>query len=76
MRTTIILDDSLAARLKAVIPHKKMSDLINRCLREYFEREEHLRRLKELEKAYLRAAGKRARNDDFDLIDREDWPEW
>lgn len=74
MRTTVIIDETLRGKLKPLALKKGLSAFINQCLREHFEKEERVRRLRKLEASYGRAAGKKA--EDFDVIDREDWPEW
>ena len=76
MRTTIILDDAIGVRLKKVVAGRRLSEFVNRCLLEHFQKEEKVRRLRELEKAYLRSAKKRSSTVDFESLDREDWPEW
>lgn len=73
MRTTIILDDNLSKKLKDLASQKGLSEFINRCILEHFEREEKARRMKELEKSYARAA---KAGDELSVLDTEDWPEW
>lgn len=75
MRTTVIIDDILEAKLRRLVSGRGLSEFINQCLREYFEREEKKKRLQELEKSYKRAA-KADLVEDFDGIDREEWPQW
>ena len=75
MRTTIVLDEDLGKRLKGLAPRRGLSEFVNRCLWEHFEREEKARRLARLEASYARAArGKKP--SEFDVTDREAWPEW
>jgi len=75
MRTTVIIDDSLGTKLQAFVSKRKLSELVNQCLREHFDKQERLRRLRELEKAYLRASkGKVSK--EFEGVDIKDWPEW
>lgn len=73
MRTTIVLDDTLSKRLKNLASQKGLSEFINRCVQEHFERAEKARRMKDLEKSYARAA---KAGDDLTALDTEDWPEW
>jgi predicted transcriptional regulator len=73
MRTTIVLDDTLSRKLKDLASQKGLSEFINQCIFEHFEREEKLRRMKELEKSYARAA---KAGDDLSVLETEDWPEW
>ena len=77
MRTTVVIDDSLNTKLKGLSSKKGLSRFINQCLREHFEVKDKKRRMRDLEKAYQRAAkmgGKSSR--DFDAVDIEGWPEW
>lgn len=74
MRTTIVLDNAFEKRIKPFISTRKLSEFINRCIREHFEHEEARKRERELEKAYERAAKENIR--DFEGLDGEDWPEW
>lgn len=73
MRTTIVLDDNLSKRLKELASQKGLSEFVNRCILEHFEREEKARRMKELEKSYMRASKE---SDDLATIETEGWPEW
>lgn len=73
MRTTIVLDNSLFKRVKSKVSGRQISAFVNQCIRGYFDRIDQENRLKELEKAYARAAGDPA--DDFDVTEVEDWPE-
>lgn len=75
MRTTIVIEEGLEGRLRGLASKKGLSEFVNKCLREHFDREERLSRLRELEKAYIRAS-KGKKNRGFDALDREDWPEW
>ncbi|MBI3540538.1 MAG: hypothetical protein HY073_00035 [Deltaproteobacteria bacterium] len=75
MRTTIVIDDSLGFKIKSLASRKGLSEFVNQCLREHFEKEERRKRQTLLEKSYLRAAkGKVSK--EFDASDIEDWPEW
>ncbi len=76
MRTTIVLDDDLGVKVRKAAPRKRLSEFVSRCLEEHFSREERVRRLRELEKAYRRAAKKLSSAKDFESLDHEDWPEW
>ncbi|MBI4238376.1 MAG: type II toxin-antitoxin system VapB family antitoxin [Deltaproteobacteria bacterium] len=75
MRTTIVLDDALAAQVRTVVRGRRLSEFIGQCLREYFERRERAQRMRKLEQAYERAA-KRGGEHAFEALDREEWPEW
>lgn len=76
MRTTIVIDDLLWPRLKGIALKKRLSQFINACLREHLGREERTRRMRALEKSYQHAARSKKTTEDFDVIDREEWPEW
>lgn len=76
MRTTVILDDSLMAKLKPLVSKRSLSQFINDCLREHFEVEERRRRFAELEKAYTRASQAGKESGEFEGLETEDWPEW
>lgn len=76
MRTTIVLDDMFSDKIKRLAPKRKVSDFINQCLREHFEREENESRMRLLEKAYSRAARISTADSSFDDIAIEGWPEW
>lgn len=73
MRTTLILDDNLLRRIKKNVPARRISEFINRCITEHFERLEQGKREKALEQSYARAAGE---PDDFSAIESKDWPQW
>ncbi len=75
MRTTIILEDTLIKKLRGSVSGRGLSGFVNQCVREHFEKAEKVRRLKELEKSYQRAA-KEKRSEEFDASDVEGWPEW
>lgn len=72
MRTTLILDDRLFRQIKKSVSARRISEFVNRCVEEHFERLERERREQELEQSYARAAGGA---DDFDSIEVEDWPQ-
>lgn len=77
MRTTIVLDESLAGKLKGLAERRSLSDFVNQCLHEHFSREEYVKKLTKLEAAYARAAAKSGSvASDFDGVAIEDWPEW
>lgn len=77
MRTTIVIDDSLDRKMRPLVSKRGLSEFINRCLREHFEKEERTRRLREMEQSYARAAkGKGRVSEEFNVADTEEWPEW
>lgn len=75
MRTTIVIDDSLNGKLKALASKRELSHFINECLKEYLETRERKERLHKLEKSYARASQKK-QDTDFDSTVLEEWPEW
>ncbi|MDO8518586.1 MAG: hypothetical protein Q7T11_00295 [Deltaproteobacteria bacterium] len=74
MRTTIVFEDSLGQKIRRSTGKRGLSQFVSHCVREHFERQEKLRRLKELEQAYARAA--KIKEGDFAAIEGEEWPEW
>ena len=76
MRTTIVIDDSLEAKIRPLASKKGLSEVVNQCLYEHFEKDEKRKRLAELEKSYIRASKGQKLSKDFDRSDIEDWPEW
>ena len=76
MRTTIVLDDVLAGKVKSLVTGRKLSEFINRCVWEHINREEKKKRLRELEKAYNRASREAKNIAIVDAVETEDWPEW
>lgn len=76
MRTTITIDDSFEEKLRQLASKRQISDFVNQCLREHFEKEEKARKIKGLEKAYLRASKESRISQDFHPLDIEGWPEW
>lgn len=75
MRTTIILEDKLFKKVRGLVAPRGLSDFVNACVRERFEREERAKRHRELEDCYRRAA-KDSVGKEFDGVDSEGWPEW
>ena len=73
MRTTLVLDDSLFSQIKRSVPARRISEFINLCVAEHFERLNQGKREKALEQSYARAAGA---SDDFPSIETEEWPQW
>jgi len=76
MRTTIILEPGVNQKIRSHVPPKKISDFINQCVREYFQKEEQKKRQQQLEKAYMRASNATSNQDEYDGVDTEEWPEW
>ncbi len=76
MRTTIVIDDDFDLKLKPIVSKRKLSEFVNACLREHFERKEKEARLKKLEDAYQRASHKKNVIKEFEALDIEEWPEW
>ena len=74
MRTTIVIDDQISLKLKPIISKRRLSEFINQCLREHFEKDEKIKKLKQLEEAYQRASSENSPNED--TLQIEDWPEW
>lgn len=74
MRTTVVFEDSLVHKIKRITGKRGLSRFLSECVREHFDRQEKLRREKELEQAYARAAKIKA--DNFQTLDAEGWPEW
>lgn len=77
MRTTIVIDDQIGFKLKALVSERKLSAFVNSRLKEYFDKKERSARLKKLEAAYSRASIKKEKvSQEFDALDTEGWPEW
>jgi hypothetical protein len=79
MRTTIVIDDLLEKKIRNEVHGRRLSEFVNRCITEYFERQEYRQYLKDLEMAYRRAskAGQeKTEEEPFDTIDQEEWPIW
>lgn len=74
MRTTIVFDDFISIKIKALAAQKKLSEFINARLHEYFIELDRKKKFKELGKAYARAA--KEDNNELDILDTEGWPEW
>lgn len=75
MRTTIVIEDTLAERLRGLVSKRGLSSFVNACIREYFERKERKQRQRLLEKAYSRASKNKVFKD-FEPVGEENWPEW
>lgn len=73
MRTTLVLDDALFQKIRREVSPRRISEFVNTCIREHFDRLEQEERERELEKAYARVAKE---NDDGSVLEIEDWPQW
>ena len=76
MRTTIQIDEELAARLKTLVPERGFNRLVNELLREWTAERDKARLYEELKEGYLAEARDQAELiADWAVLDTEDWPD-
>ncbi|MBF0492442.1 MAG: hypothetical protein HQM15_06645 [Deltaproteobacteria bacterium] len=75
MRTTIVIQEDLTKKIKSHIQQKKLSQFIDLCIREHYELENKKKQREALAAAYHQASKEEDPDNNFDLIDIEDWPE-
>ncbi len=75
MRTTLYLDDKLGARLKRLVPPRKLNRFVNEVLAEKVEELESDQLAAEMKAGYLAARrDRKALAADWSAVDTEDWP--
>lgn len=76
MRTTIDLDDELAARLRALLPARRLNRFINETLTEKVDALERRAIEDAMKEGYLAEQRQQYRLvSDWEPIETEDWPE-
>lgn len=74
MRTTIILEDSVYEKVKTIIPPRRISQFINRVIKEKIEQIERQRIIEEMKEGYIATRrNRRELNKEWDAILSEDW---
>jgi metal-responsive CopG/Arc/MetJ family transcriptional regulator len=74
MRTTLVLDDNLMARVKNVVPPRKLSQFVNRLLEEKIQEMEKRELLAEMKQGYIATReNRRELNREWDAILAEKW---
>ena len=75
VRTTIQLDEALAARLRSIVPPRRLNRFINQTLAEKVDAVERERLEAEMKEGYLAQRAERAEmNDEWGVVDGEGWP--
>lgn len=74
VRTTIILEDSVYEKVKTIIPPRRISQFINRVIKEKIEQIERQRIIEEMKEGYIATRrNRRELNKEWDAILSEDW---
>ncbi len=74
MRTTIILDDYVARKLKNIVPQRKISRFINILIKEKIEEIEKKELIEKMKEGYIASMMDRKElNEDWDIISAEGW---
>jgi hypothetical protein len=77
MRTTIQLDEALAARLRAMVPPRGLNRFINETLIEKVDALERQQLEELMKEGYLATRDDRDElSADWEVVDLEGWPEW
>lgn len=75
VRTTIQLDDALAARVRSLVPPRRLNRFINEALSEKVEALERERIEAAMKEGYLSVRQNRAElNMEWAVLDTEGWP--
>ena len=76
VRTTIQLDDGLAAKLRALVPSRGLNRFINQAVAEKVAGLEQQRIADAMKEGYLATRSDREDlNRDWDVVDTEAWPD-
>jgi hypothetical protein len=76
MRTTIYLDEELLARLRQLVPGRGLNRFINQAVEEKVKMLERQRIEEAMKEGYIATRDDRDElNDDWSVVDTEDWPE-
>ncbi len=76
VRTTVYLDDQLAARIKRLVPHRSMTRLVNESLADKVASIERAQLEAQLRAGYIAAAQEDAAlAEDWEQVSTSDWPE-
>ncbi len=74
VRTTIILDDTVAKKLKSIVPPRKLSHFINNLIEEKIDEIERRELIERMKEGYLATRkDRRQLNEDWDPILAENW---
>ena len=77
IKTTIQIDEALAARLREIVPPRGLNRFINQAVTEKVEALERTEIEKAMIEGYIASAHDRDQlNADWEVVDVEDWPQW